>query len=130
MKEIINKEKHDNVVCGITDKSSKFFIMKKDSYKKEVEIHAAGDNEIDIKEVKDRENKINHETLHWKKMFNIGKNWKQDLGINSALRSTDCQVPPLTILIKDHKKFRDDGTLPGRPLCWPPALRMGSWQAW
>ena len=46
-----------------------------------------------------------------------------------ALLSHDLQPPPLTILVKDHKKLREDGSRPGRPLCLAreaPNMNLGN----
>ena len=37
--------------------------------------------------------------------------------VRKALVSHDCRPPPLTILAKDHKQLREDGSRPARPLC-------------
>ena len=47
----------------------------------------------------------------------MGQRWKQEDRGTKALLNHDCQPQPLTILIKDHKKPREDGSQPGRPLC-------------
>ena len=107
--ELVKQIADEDIVCGVTDKSSKLFIMSKESYEKEAMKHIGDDVEIFLKEIKERENKLNVETLHWRKMFKIGENWNQRTRIESALRSTDCQIPPLTLLLKDHKQIKDDG---------------------
>ena len=54
-------------------------------------------------------------TLHWRKMFNIGYNFKQEKRMKAAQKNKDVKSPDLIMLIKDHKEARKDGTcLPSR----------------
>ena len=54
----------------------------------------------------------------WKKIFKVGENkTSQSTRISSAYKSTDTEIPSLTLLLKDHKAIRPDGSFPARPLC-------------
>ena len=108
----------ENMICGVTDKSSKFFLSTESKYKNEAFKHMEGDKEIDYGEVKEIEEQLNSEVKQWKKMFSMGYKWKsQKKRMDSALKTTDSRPPPLTLMLKDHKSSRTDGSKPARPPC-------------
>ena len=47
----------------------------------------------------------------------LGSRWGQEKRMQGAMLNHFCRPPPLTILTKDHKPVRQDGSRPGRPLC-------------
>ena len=64
-----------------------------------------GDKEVDYEEVRKVEDDLNGEVRQFRRMFQIGTNYPNQIRrMNSAIKTTNCRPPPLVLLQKDHKK--------------------------
>ena len=59
---------------------------------------------------------LNGHMSQWIKVVGCGDNWSQMDRFRSTTLNTDATIPPLYILIKDHKKPNSDGTPKTRPV--------------
>ena len=112
------KEKEGKVIVGLTDKSEKYYAIPEDDFREEAIRNIGEDRETSIEEMEGLEEKFNMCRTVWRKTFNLGENHpNQSSRIISTLKSSDIEAPNLLLLLKDHKKVKNNGTHPARPLC-------------
>ena len=79
-------------------------------------IHTQKDKEISILKVEEIQSRLNGHVSMWIHMFNIGECWDHTSRIRESLVILSCEVPKMTLLIKEHKEQKLD-TLPSmRPM--------------
>ena len=88
--------------------------MSKEEYLRKVAEHTSNDPEVTHEEVIALEKVLSATSSSLARIMQIGSEWHQDDRVQSAVRATLTNVPPLAILVKDHKPGSDK---PVRPLC-------------
>ena len=113
-RRVLNKE----IVIATTDKSKKYVITTPEIYKHAASKHIGKDVEVDWQDVKPTEVLLNRHCLHLAAALEMGKNHDEVDRVNSALKSSDNQPPPVYFMFKDHKETKDGEPCPDtRPVC-------------
>ena len=75
------------------------------------QLHTAKDSEVGMLEVEQLQSELNGHVAMWLKMFSVGKYWGHKGRVRETLIRKSCEVPKMTLLIKDHKVVKP-GALP------------------
>ena len=94
------------IVCQ-TDKSGRRCVMPMELYIEVGDTHVSKDMVVDDKFVRGTQIKC----------LNMGESWEHTDRLRQTQINHSCLVPPLYLLIKDHKKYSGSGPPPARPVC-------------
>ena len=100
-----------------TDKSGKLSVNTKTNYLDKLKPHTENDEEITWKEKEESEKVLNAHTAQLARILMIGKKWKQEDRVKSAVTNHLGHIPSLYSLPKDHKPVPDDTGPKCRPVC-------------
>ena len=114
--QIKKRTKEGEVVVLETDKTGKFSIVTTEDYLKMGQKHTAGDKIIDQVELEQVQKEANGHVSMWVKMLGMGESWGHQARIRESLIQHSCVVPPMKLLVKDHKPLGADG-LPPHQTC-------------
>ena len=83
------------------------------------ESHTKEDKEVDDKFVKETQKKINGHVSMWIKATDMGGDWKHGERHRLSQIGWSCLVPPMYLVVKDHKSHDPDSDdpPPTRPIC-------------
>ena len=104
------------IVCQ-TDKSGRLCVMPMELYIEAGDTHVSKDMVVDDKFVRGTQKKLNGHVAMWIKCLNMGENWEHTDRLRQTQINHSCLVPPLYLLIKDHKRYSCSGPPPARPVC-------------
>ena len=113
-KKLNKRTKKGEAAVVATDKSGRLSVMSKEEYQRKVSEHTANDPEVTQEHVKQLEQVLSATSASLARVLQMGEEWHQEDRVESAMRATLTSVPPLAILLKDHKPDVDK---PVRPLC-------------
>ncbi|MCP3678952.1 MAG: hypothetical protein GY782_01110, partial [Gammaproteobacteria bacterium] len=99
-----------------TDKTNKFAAVDQDTYLKMGGKHTDKDLVISPQEAEAVQAEANGHVSMWIKMLGMGEAWGHGPRIRESLIQQSCVVPPMKLLVKDHKKVPEDGVPPTRPV--------------
>ena len=99
-----------------TDKSGKFAICSLEDYLRMAEVHTCKDEEITQKEVELIQQRLSGHVSMWVKMLGLGEFWGHTDRMRETLIQKSQQVPPMCLLIKDHKPLSQSGLPQTRPV--------------
>ena len=103
------------VVCS-TDKTGKLTVCSLETYKEMGMKHVEGDKEIDREDVKRVQSQLNQHVSMWLRFSGAGDQWGQeDRFRRTMINHSEC-VPPLSLLVKDHKTWAKGDLPPTRPV--------------
>ena len=86
-----------------TDKSGKFMICMPKAYLEMGSIHTASDKKISEKDAELIQSRLNSHCIQLCKCFNIGGSWDHNSRIIDTVTSESCEIPPVSLLGKEHK---------------------------
>ena len=116
LKKLQKRKKDGDIIILTTDKSNKFAVTDVESYLAMGAVHTDKDREIGEDEVRRIQRLHNGHTAMLAKMTNMGQNWKHEDRIRESCIQHTCTVPPMYLLVKDHKEIKE-GALPAtRPV--------------
>jgi hypothetical protein len=95
--------KEGDVLVMCTDKSNKFAITDRETYKAMGAVHTARDRKIGRREMIEREKVLNSHASMWNKMLNQGEDHQHGDRIHDSLVTHDQALAVMTLLLKDHK---------------------------
>ena len=104
------------IVCQ-TDKSGRLCVMPMELYIEAGDTHVSKDLVVNDKFVRGTQKKLNGHVSMWIKCLNMGESWKHTDRLRQTQINHSCLVPPLYLLIKDHKRYSGSGPPPTRPVC-------------
>ena len=78
--------------------------------------HTKDDKIIDEVELENIQREANGHVSMWIKMLGMGEAWGHEGRIRESLIQHSCVVPPMKLLVKDHKPLGADGLPPTRPV--------------
>ena len=104
------------IVCQ-TDKSGRLCVMPMEMYIEAGDTHVSKDMVVDDKFVRGTQRKLNGHVSMWIKCLNMGESWEHTDRLRQTQINHSCLVPPLYLLIKDHKRYSGSGPPPARPVC-------------
>ena len=114
LKSLKKRTKRGQAALVATDKSGKMSVIDKINYDRLVAVHTSKDQVISEQEVIELETVLSATSSSVARILKIGDKWDQKDRVQSAAKSTLSSIPPLAILLKDHKPGSDK---PVRPLC-------------
>ena len=114
LKSLKKRTKNGQAAIVATDKSGKLSVIDKINYDRLVSEHTSKDQIINEDEVVRLETVLSATSSSLARVLKIGNKWNQQDRVQSAAKSTLSSVPPLAILLKDHKPGPNK---PVRPLC-------------
>ena len=118
--ECKEKVKNNEQVFMMTDKSMKMTVDTPANYRRAMETHVRQDQEINQAEADKIEKTLNGHSVMWARILKIGKGWKQEQRVKSAVMSKNGTIPELYGLRKDHKPVVNGQEAigpPTRPVC-------------
>ena len=92
-----------------TDKTSKFAAVSREKYLAMGAKHVKGDLVISRMEAERVQREANGHVSMFGKMMGIGSAWGHEARIRESLIQESCVVPPMKLLVKDHKEVGEDG---------------------
>ena len=108
--------KEEELVVLQTDKTGKLVACSRDIYLKMGQEHTAKDREISWGEAEEVLKELKGHTSMWIKITGMGKTWNQVDRVRKSLITHAPQVPPLYLLVKDHKQVEPGAIPPTRPV--------------
>ena len=100
-----------------TDKTNRLAAVTPEVYLKMGESHIGTDREISLADVAEVQKTVNGHTSSWLKILGYGNTWVQSDRFRKTCVNHSENVPPLYLLLKDHKQV-GEGELPKtRPVC-------------
>ena len=108
-KSLRRRSKEENLMVLVTDKSGKPTAVSRPIYLTMGSIHTAKDQEITWKEVEAIQRGLNGHCSMWAKILNMGEAWGHEDRIRESCIHKSEIVPPMTLLIKDHKPKSSNG---------------------
>ena len=117
MNSLLKRIKNEELMIVPTDKSGRFSVLSLDQYLKSGQKHTAKDELISWDKLKYLRNQVNGHMLWLTKIVSYSvKNDQQRMLKNNFV--SDLDVPEMSILIKDHKKWSVDSgePVPSRPV--------------
>ena len=116
LKKLQKRKKDGDIIVLTTDKSGKFAVSDVESYLAMGAVHTSKDSIIGDDEVRKIQNLHNGHTSMWLRMTNMGLEWNHQDRIKESCLQHTCTVPPMYLLVKDHKE-KKEGALPAtRPV--------------
>ena len=119
LEEIEEYKKTYNVVISTTDKSGKYTLNSRDSYKAQGDKHVSGDKEISWDDVTVIQNEVICHSKALCNVFKISNQWgeKEEARTRRAMAEKSTIIPQMVITQKDHKPIQDDGLPKTRAMC-------------
>ena len=119
LEEIEEYKKTYNVVISTTDKSGKYTLNSRDSYKAQGDKHVSGDKEISWDDVTTIQNEVICHSKALCNVFKISNQWgeKEEARTRRAMAEKSTIIPQMVITQKDHKPIQDDGLPKTRAMC-------------
>ena len=117
MKSLKERIKSGEISVAPTDKSGKLSVNTLDNYLDKLRPHTIDDELISWKDKEDIERNLNAHSIQLGRILMIGKKWKQEDRVKSALTNHLSHIPSLYGLPKDHKPVPDDTGPKCRPVC-------------
>ena len=114
LKMLRKRTKKGEAAIVATDKSGKMSALSKTVYDAKIHEHTNMDKVITHEEVAKLETVLSATASSLARVLQIGEAWGQTDRVQSAVKSELTSVPPLAMLLKDHKEGSDK---PIRPLC-------------
>ena len=114
LKSLRKRTKNGEAAIVATDKSGRLVVMSKSEYERKVAEHTGSDPIVNQSQVNDMEQILSATASSLARVMQIGEKWNQSHHVQSAVKSSNTIIPPLAILLKDHKPGDDK---PVRPLC-------------
>ena len=114
--DIRKKTKDDGVVILETDKTGKFASVSQEKFLEMGNKHTKDDKVVDQVELEAIQREANGHVSMWVKMLGMGEAWGHEARIRESLIQHSCVVPPMKLLVKDHKPLGADGLPPTRPV--------------
>ena len=114
LKMLRKRTKKGEAAIVATDKSGKMSALSKSVYDSKILEHTHMDKIITHQEVAKLETVLSATASSMARVLQIGEAWGQSDRVQSAVKSELTSVPPLAMLLKDHKEGSDK---PIRPLC-------------
>ena len=114
LKSLKKRTKNGHATIVATDKSGKMSVLDKLNYDRKVAEHTSRDRIISEQDVVKLEATLSATSSSLARVLKLGNKWNHQDRVQSASKSTLSSVPPLAILLKDHKPGPDK---PVRPLC-------------
>ena len=114
LKSLKKRTKNGHSTIVATDKSGKMSVLDKLNYDRKVAEHTSRDRIISEQDVAKLEATLSATSSSLARVLKLGTKWNQQDRVQSASKSTMSSIPPLAILLKDHKPGPDK---PVRPLC-------------
>ena len=114
LKSLKKRTKKGEAAIVLTDKSGRLSVMSKQEYARKVGEHTGSDPILSDDDVQSLEQVLSATSSSMAKILKISETWNQQDRVQSAVKATNSSVPPLAILLKDHKPGSDK---PVRPLC-------------
>ena len=104
LKSLEERKEKGEIVITLTDKSTKFCIMKQEDYSKLGEEHTKKDREIPREEVHKREKVLNSHALNWCRMWKTGEDHGHMGRVRASKVSRSENRAELYLSYKNHKK--------------------------
>ena len=114
LKMLRKRTKKGEAAIVATDKSGKMSALSKSVYDSKILEHTHMDKIITHQDVAKLETVLSATASSMARVLQIGEAWGQSDRVQSAVKSELTSVPPLAMLLKDHKEGSDK---PIRPLC-------------
>ena len=114
LKSLKKRTKNGEAAIVATDKSGRLAVMSKSEYERKVSEHTGSDPIVSQSDVSAMEQTLSATASSVARVLQLGETWNQTDRVQSAVKSTCTIIPPLAILLKDHKPGDDK---PVRPLC-------------
>ena len=116
LKKLLKRKKDGDIIVLTTDKSGKFAVTEMETYLAMGAIHTSKDSVVSDHEVKKIQRLHNGHVAMWTRMTSMGQVWKHEDRIRESCIQHTCTIPPMYLLVKDHKKTKE-GDLPAtRPV--------------
>ena len=112
--KLSKRTKRGEAAVVATDKSGRLSVMSKEEYIRKVAEHTGNDPIVDQEQVNELEYILSATSSSMARVLMISEEWNQEDRVQSAVKAKLTNVPPLAILLKDHKPGPDK---PVRPLC-------------
>ena len=103
LRSLEKRKNNGEIVITLTDKSSKFCIMKREDYLELGEVHVGKDKEIQREEVVKREKILNSHALNWCRMWETGENHGHGDRVRASKVTRSENKAELYLSYKDHK---------------------------
>ena len=116
MSKASNRIKARELLVCPTDKTGKLMITTLNAYLCMGEPHTSKDKEISIREVQETQQILNGHQSCLNKAFNIGKTWGHQDRVRESTISQSNSIPPMYLMVKDHKKVEEDKYPKTRPV--------------
>ena len=108
--------KSGDLVILQTDKTGSFAACSTDAYRQMGMEHLRGHREVTWEKAGETQRKLNGHTSMWVKMTGLGQELGQVERMRETFLSKSVQVPPMYLMVKDHKVVQP-GSLPStRPV--------------
>ena len=114
LKTLKKRTKKGESAIVATDKSGRLAVLDKANYDRKVAEHTKNDPIVSVEHVVKLEATLSATSSSLARLLKIGDKWGHQDRVQSAAKSELSSIPPLAILIKDHKPDVDK---PVRPLC-------------
>ena len=114
LKMLRKRTKKGEAAIVATDKSGKMSVLSKSVYDEKILEHTNMDQIISMSDVAKLETVLSATSSSLAKVMQIGEAWGQTDRVQSAVKSELSSIPPLAMLLKDHK---EGSNKPIRPLC-------------
>lgn len=101
--------KEGEVIVSKTDKTGKLAVQSRAAYEKGGQEHTEKDTLITRQDTEKIQDRIYNHTSMWLKMMNADKDHNHTGRIRGTMLNQDASVPPMYMLIKDHKPVGDSG---------------------
>ena len=117
MKSLKDKIKEGEIIITQTDKSSRFAVLTKDQYLQSGHVHTKKDKKITWKEVNYLQSQVNSHVWWLAQIVGYARDTDQGRMLKNLLNHS-LEVPEMSLLIKDHKSWRQDSDdpVPSRPV--------------
>lgn len=87
-------------------------ITTPDLYRQAGRLHTSKDKEVDWKELRKTENKVDRNVRQLAKALGLGANHDQVDRCKQAMSTQDRPPPSVKLFFKDYKKLKDDDKIP------------------
>ena len=102
LKSLLKRIKNDEIMITTTDKSGRLAVLTKKQYFEAGECHTKKDCQIGWNEVKYLQGQINSHTWWLSSIVGNSLNTNPER-VNKNIHGSGCEVPELSLLVKDHK---------------------------
>ena len=103
LKSLEKRKNEGEIVVTLTDKSTKFCVMKREDYLALGEAHVGKDKEISREEMVKREKILNSHALSWCRMWGTGENHGHTDRVRASKVTNSGNKAELYLSYKDHK---------------------------